>query len=137
MNISPTNGRFTRNLRVQRLVLARAIALVALSLIQLSSLIHASEADEKRIAELSLQMFVVQGSDKAPIVRELAAFNDKSLIPTFVLAMRWTGSNIHVAKALSDLTGETLSTWHEAYNWQERHPEIFHIRHTGLLSSDF
>lgn len=124
MNISLTNGRFTRNLRVQRLVLARAIALVALSLIQLSSLIHASEADEKRIAELSLQMFVVQGSDKAPIVRELAAFNDKSLIPTFVLAMRWTGSNIHVAKALSDLTGETLSTWHEAYNWQERHPEI-------------
>ena len=124
MNISLINGRCTRNLRVQRLVLARAIALVVLFLIQLSSLIHASEADEKRIAELSLQMFVVQGSDKAPIVRELAAFNDKSLIPTFVLAIRWTGSNIHVAKALSDLTGETLSTWHEAYNWQERHPEI-------------
>jgi len=102
----------------------KVITLVSFLLIQFSSFLQASEADDVRIAELSLQMFVVQGSDKAPIVHELAAFNDKSLIPTFVLAMRWTGSNIHVAKALSDLTGESLSTWHEAYNWQERHPEI-------------
>jgi len=83
------------------------------------------QADESaRIAELSLQMFTVQGPDKVPFVKELASFGDKNLIPTFVLAMRLTGSNVHVAKALSDLTGETITTWHEAYQWQERHPDI-------------
>jgi len=124
MKNSSAANRFDCNAFLDSVILPKLITLVALLLIQFSGLVHSSETDDVRIAELSLQMFVVQGSDKAPIVRELAAFNDKSLIPTFVLAMRWTGSNVHVAKALSDLTGETLLTWHEAYNWQERHPEI-------------
>jgi len=81
-------------------------------------------AQNNRIAELSLQLFVAQGPDKIPVVDALTAFNDKSLIPTFVLAMRLTGSNIYVAKALSDLTGEEITHWHEAYEWQERHPEV-------------
>jgi len=85
---------------------------------------YAADSDNEKIAELSLQMFATQGDEKALVVRKLAALADKSLIPTFVLAMRWTGSNIHVAKALSDLTGEKITTWHEAYNWQELHPEI-------------
>jgi len=58
------------------------------------------------------------------VVEELLAVSDKSMIPTFVLAMRYTGSNIYVANALSQLTGEELTHWHEAYEWQERHPEI-------------
>lgn len=80
-----------------------------------------SEAD---IGQLSLDMFVVHGPKKAEIVGKLASTQDKSLIPTLVLAMRWTGANVHVAKALSELAGETITTWHDAYNWQERHPEI-------------
>ena len=76
------------------------------------------------IAILSLQMFSVQGEGKRRIVEKLAATNDKSLIPTFVLAMRWTGNNIYVAEAISKLTGEKITTWHEAYEWQEKHPEI-------------
>ena len=83
-----------------------------------------NERLNERIAELSLQLFVTQGPAKAPIAEELAAFNDKSLIPTLVLAMRWTGSNVHVARALSELTGEEIQSWHEAYEWQERHQEI-------------
>jgi len=77
-----------------------------------------------QIARLSLQMFSVQGSAKTRIVEQLAALNDKSLIPTFVLAMRWTGSDRRVSKALQQLTGEELTNWHDAYAWQERHPEI-------------
>ncbi len=76
------------------------------------------------VAGLSLDMFVEQGARKKSIVEKLAALKDKSLIPTFVLAMRWTGSNVHIAKALSELTGEQITHWHEAYNWQERHPEV-------------
>ena len=94
---------------------------------------HAAVPDDNEIAELSLQMFAVQGDAKTPIVEQLAALNDKSLIPTFVLAMRWTGSDVRVAKVLSDLTGEKITHWHEAYAWQERHPEIIpHSTYRGL-----
>ena len=90
--------------------------------------IYASEGEKEltndQIAALSLQMFSVQGAAKTPVVEQLADLNDKSLIPTFVLAMRWTGSDIRVSKALLKLTGEKFSNWHEAYAWQERHPEI-------------
>jgi len=100
-----------------------------------ASLAHASESNKpnseaasklsnEQIAALSLQMFSVQGSAKTPIVEHLAALNDKSLIPTFVLAMRWTGSDVRVSKALLELTGEKLTNWHDAYAWQQRHPEI-------------
>jgi len=93
-------------------------------LLLLTGLNYAAELDDNVIAELSLQLFSVQGDEKESVAQSLAALGDTSLIPTFVLAMRWTGANIHVAKALSDLTGEKLTTWHEAYNWQERHPDI-------------
>ncbi len=103
-------------------LMPRCAALLVLLFLTAAS--HAADISNQKIAELSLQMFVTQGPAKAPVVEELAALNDKSLIPTLVLAMRWTGSNIHVAEALSDLTGEDIRTWHEAYEWQERHPEI-------------
>ena len=84
----------------------------------------AIELSNEQIATLSLQMFSVPGLAKTAVVEQLAALNDKSLIPTFVLAMRWTGSDRRVSKALMKLTGEKLTTWHDAYAWQERHPEI-------------
>jgi len=76
------------------------------------------------VAKLSWQMFSLQGDEKRAVVEELVATNDKSLIPTFVLAMRWTGSNIYVAEALSKLSGEKITHWHEAYEFQELNPQI-------------
>ena len=112
--------------------LYRVLIPVLLSLL-LTNFSHAAVPDDNEIAELSLQMFAVQGDAKTPIVEKLAALNDKSLIPTFVLAMRWTGSDVRVAKVLSDLTGEKITHWHEAYAWQERHPEIIpHPTYRGL-----
>ncbi|MDJ0612816.1 MAG: DUF3179 domain-containing protein [Rhizobiaceae bacterium] len=81
----------------------------------------AAKAD---IAKLSRQMFTVQGEEKREIVEQLVALKDKSLIPTFVLAMRWTRNNIYVGDALSELAGERLYDWHDAYVWQERNPQI-------------
>jgi len=95
--------------------------LLALALFSMG---FASEEQNKRIEDLSVQMFAAQGEDKLLAVKALSAYNDKSLIPTFVLAMRWTGSNQFVAKALSELTGENITHWHEAYQWQERNPEV-------------
>jgi len=90
-----------------------------------SFLIMTAKAEEKiNIADLSVKLFSVQGDAKRPIIDKLVFTNDRSLIPTFVLAMRWTGDNKFVADALSKLAGEKITTWHEAYQWQERHPEI-------------
>lgn len=76
------------------------------------------------VAKLSWQMFSLQGEEKRAVVEELVATNDQSLIPTFVLAMRWTGSNVHVAEALSKLTGKKITHWHEAYEFQELNRQI-------------
>ncbi len=89
-----------------------------------SGQLHATGIDDDRIADLSRQMFINFGDARLPFIKQLAALNDPSLIPTFVLAMRWSRSNPTLAKALSKLTGEKITTWHEAYAWQERHPEI-------------
>ncbi len=79
---------------------------------------------EVDIAKLSRQVFTVQGEEKRAVVEKLVALDDKSLIPTFVLAMRWTRNNVYVGDALSKLAGTRLYDWHEAYVWQEQHPDI-------------
>ncbi|MEM9278043.1 MAG: hypothetical protein AAGA76_05685, partial [Pseudomonadota bacterium] len=84
----------------------------------------AKALDKPDILKLSWEMFAIQGAEKQAIVEQLAATKDKSLIPTFVLAMRWTRNNIFVAEGLSKLAGEKITDWHDAYVWQERHPEI-------------
>ena len=83
-----------------------------------------TQLSNKEIQKLSLQLFTLQGAEKIPVIEKLSALNDKSLIPTFVLAMRLTGSNVHIGKVLSELTGEPIENWHDAYHWQQRHPEI-------------
>ena len=88
----------------------------------LTSLAKAEDALD--IERTSWQVFSLQGEDKREPVEKLAATNDKSLIPTLVLAMRWTGSNIYVAEALSKLAGEKITHWHEAYDFQELNPQI-------------
>ncbi len=85
--------------------------------------VNASEPDDE-VAELSMKMLAVFGDEKSVYIDKLAALEDKSLIPTFVLGMRWTRGDGRIAKALSTLAGEEISTWHQAYQWQERHPEI-------------
>lgn len=76
------------------------------------------------IEKLSWQVFAVQGEGKRGAVEALVETGDKSLIPTLVLAMRWTGSNIYVAEALSKLAGQEIRHWHEAYEFQELNPQI-------------
>jgi len=90
----------------------------------LSSSLPVYAADNAKISEWSFKLFSVQGDAKREYIDQLAGTKDRSLIPTFVLAMRWTGDNKFVAEALSKLTGEKIATWHEAYQWQERHSEI-------------
>jgi len=90
-----------------------------------SGLLHITPTHaQPDIAKLSRQMFTVQGEDKRAIVEQLVATEDKRLIPTFVLAMRWTRNNVYIGDALSELAGERLYDWHDAYVWQERNPDI-------------
>jgi hypothetical protein len=99
-----------------------AAFLLVLNLALFSDVVHADDAPD--IERLSWQMFSLQGEDKREPIQALSALNDKSLIPTLVLAMRWTGSNIYVAEALSKLAGQKITHWHEAYDFQELNPQI-------------
>ena len=92
--------------------------------IWLLSLSITNAQDDIDIAKLSWDVFAVQGAQKIEAISSLVSTNDKSLIPTFVLALRWTGNNVYVAEALTKLTGEPISHWHQAYEWQEKHPEV-------------
>lgn len=76
------------------------------------------------IAALSQTIFEDFNKGRRAALETLAKLGDKSLIPTLVLAMRWSGDDVHVAQALSKLTGTKITTWHEASDWQEAHPEI-------------
>lgn len=80
--------------------------------------------EEDEIRELSWGLFSHFGDRKQVAIDALVTTGDRSLIPTFVLALRWAGDDIFVADALSTLTGERLATWHAAFEWQEAHPEI-------------
>lgn len=103
----------------------RIFNFITVLLFQCVVLVGVSKAENPiDIERLSWQVFSLQGEEKRAPIETLVATYDKSLIPTFVLAMRWTGSNIYVAKALSKLTGEKITHWHEAYNFQELNPHI-------------
>jgi len=84
----------------------------------------AAELSDTEIADLSLQVFVSHGAERREAIEALLAGGDDSLIPTFVFAMRKTGNDAHVRDALERLTGEAFDTWHDAYDWQEAHPEV-------------
>jgi len=80
--------------------------------------------DESRILDLSIALFATHGADRQSAVDALVATGDKSLIPTFVLAMRWTGSAKPISAGLSALTGEEIRHWHQAYDWQQANPQV-------------
>jgi len=103
-------------------LLTRAIMLCVMTIV--GGTLPARALSDEKIAELSLQIFASHGDERRAVIEELLTTKDKSLIPTFVLAMRLTGAHSDVVDALEVLTGETLKTWHDAYDWQEAHPEI-------------
>ena len=86
--------------------------------------VPAKDLSETKIAELSLGVFASFGDGRRAAIKALVETGDKSLIPTFVLAMRMTGDDADVRKALAALTGEIFETWHDAFDWQEAHPDI-------------
>jgi len=97
---------------------------LAVVLISVGWVGSARALSDTEVADLSLQVFASHGQERRTVIEALLETEDKSLIPTFVLAMRLTGDDPAVASALKALTGETFDTWHEAFDWQEAHPEI-------------
>lgn len=66
------------------------------------------------IAALSLKLFTTRGPERQDAVDTLPAPKERSLIPRFVLASRWTGEKRQITEALSSLTGTTIKSWQEA-----------------------
>ncbi len=83
-----------------------------------------ADAKGADIAALSLKLFTTHGSERQDAIDALMATKDTSLIPTFVLASRWTGEERQITEALSVLTGKNIKTWHDAMRWQEVRPDL-------------
>ncbi|MEM8791259.1 MAG: DUF3179 domain-containing protein [Pseudomonadota bacterium] len=83
-----------------------------------------TEADLERIAQQSMDALIGAPDVQQAALDALVARGDPDIIPTLVLLMRIGGEHVKVAAALSELTGEEISTWREAMLWQEAHPEI-------------
>ncbi len=107
---------------------ARAAALCAVLLwLPPSGALYATPApplSDARVMEHSIALFATHGTARQAAVDALVATADRSLIPTFVLAMRWSGSAKSIAAGLSGLTGEKICHWHQAYDWQQANPQI-------------
>jgi len=100
------------------------LLVVAAILVNAGSPVTAKALSDAEVADLSLQVFASHGDDRRAVIEALLETQDESLIPTFVLAMRLTGDDPAIASALETLTGERFDTWHDAFDWQEAHPEI-------------
>ena len=121
-----TAARFLLPSQVRRLRMAALLCAALLWLLPGSTpgAAPASTLSGAEIMELSIALFATHGAGRQAAVDELVATEDKSLIPTFVLAMRWSGSAKPIAAGLSKLTGERIDHWHQAYDWQQANPQI-------------
>ena len=100
------------------------IGCLFMTALMMGTQVPAKDLSDVEIAELSLNVFASFGDNRREAIKALVETDDESLIPTFVLAMRMTGDDADVRNALTTLTGETFATWHDAFDWQEAHPEI-------------
>ncbi|MEO1491447.1 MAG: DUF3179 domain-containing protein [Pseudomonadota bacterium] len=84
---------------------------------------NAAPSDDA-ILNLSVAVILDRDGNRHDLLNELVARGNRDIIPTLVLMMRITGEHVHVAEALSEMTGTVINTWREAMLWQEAHPEI-------------
>ena len=106
------------------MVISQVRLIICLLMLAVAWPVAAKDLTDAEIAEHSLNVFASFGDDRREAIDALVETEDKSLIPTFILAMRMTGDDADVREALASLTGETFETWHDAFDWQEAHPEI-------------
>ena len=97
----------------------------ALALTILASIWAASPARaEEDIYALSQTLLLGPADAREAAAETLLARGDVDIVPSLVLLMRIGGNHVVVSGLLEELTGEKLTTWREAMQYQERHPEI-------------
>lgn len=73
---------------------------------------------------LSKNILIGSPAEKAEAAQALVDRGDRDMIPTLVLLMRIGGAHQVTQQALQALTGETMTTWRDAMDYQQAHPEI-------------
>ena len=82
----------------------------------------AAPVDEiSRLMNLAFEAPALQQQDA---INRLVKRNNPDAVATLMLALRFTGPDDALLKALSALTGQAIGDWNDAMLWQEAHPEI-------------
>ncbi len=101
---------------VKRLILA----LILFSAVFVSRQVYA----EENMFALSKAILIGTGAEREEAVATLIARNISDMVPSLVLLMRIGGAHVATQRALYALTSERLTTWREAMDYQQLHPEI-------------
>jgi len=75
---------------------------------------------------LALSKDILTGADtkRESAIATLIARDNIDMVPSLVLLMRIGGAHVSTQKAIKALTGEELTTWRDAMNYQQLHPNI-------------
>ena len=101
------------------------LALVA-GVIGLARMTPASAAplSDEAVARYSRDLLFGSGEERAIARKTLVARGMTDIVPTVILAMRYTRRDPAIVKAFQRLTGSEAGDWFDAMLWQEAHPEI-------------
>ena len=101
--------------------------------------IRSEPLNDAEIGSLSEAVVFGARERKHDALAVLVERNNPDVVASLILASRFRGNDAETMQALSTLTGETMTDWHEAMLWQEGHPDVaphpsFHSIKTDVFS---
>ena len=106
------------------IVYLKYIAFIGLFLFVLAASSHGYTKYDIDMLALSKNILIGTEEQRQAAVERLIARDNTDMIPSLVLLMRIGGEHVAIQRALRELTNEQLTTWRDAMNYQQLHPEI-------------
>lgn len=84
----------------------------------------AEPLSDTEIGAMSLTAIFGEKEKKSEAIEKLVERGDPDIVAALIVSTRYRGNSTEIMNALSALTGEPMTDWHDAMLWQEAHPEI-------------
>jgi hypothetical protein len=101
---------------------ARTLAFVLL--VAATNVRAAEPLTDNQIDALARSTFGAPEPIRQAALDKLTARGKPDIVPSLILALRYTGPDPALLAALSALTGREIGSWADAMLWQEAHPEV-------------
>ena len=101
-----------------------AAAVLVLSFVLTAARADAAPLSDAEVGALAEQAVFGRSGDRDAALKALVARGKRDIVPSLILATRYTRNDRALLGALEALTGEKIASWHEAMLWQEAHPEV-------------